>query len=703
MYFISRARYVLLAVLTFSALIAGNKILKPWAFEPLPLGSIHPEGWLLNALQSYADGLPGHLFSEADETDGRRFYSYVRESPWLQLEGRKSSEYGGLNEALPYWFNGLVPLAYSLQNRELMTQVRQVAQTVLGLQEDDGWLGPEDFLKQERVLWGRYPFLLGLTQLAEANLIWSDQIVTSLRKFVKLAHDTLDSGKGYNKCKKSADCMWAQTRVADFMITIQWLLENHPSDQDGLLWDTLDRLHRLNGYKWEEWYVDGVYQSVVTEPSTSKWYFGFTHGVNVGQGLKSPAVIWRFTHNESLLATANKAVDATVRYHSSPSGSVLGDEILRDRKPYLGSELCTAVETGYSFSYLYHTTGLNSYADAAERVYFNAIPAQTSHNGWGHQYMDQPNQPFAQYAAGWDLFTTSNSGAATVYGLEPTYPCCTVNYPQGLPKLNTHSWARVGKVGLAHMLLVPSHLETTIGEQRVTISCKTSYPFSGQLTYSIDTEVDFELHLRVPGWNPGASVITNGTTPHVSHTQAPDDKTGMHRFNIASGHTTVTYTIDMKPRAEPRDNGAVSIYVGSLLFSLDIGTTETSTLPHAFNHAGSRGMDWIPFDEARDYSYSSTSPWNVAIDPNTLVFHGMGPDEELPEDPFDSHSVTVWLEVQGCTVNWPMLKHLTPEPPPKSPECEGDVKTYTMRPYGALKVHMSELPVMRQASNGVTK
>ncbi|KAI1267112.1 hypothetical protein F5Y18DRAFT_444079 [Xylariaceae sp. FL1019] len=672
-------------------------LVKPWAFAPLSLGSIHPEGWLLDALNSYADGLPGHMFSEVNETDGG-------ESPWLQQQGRKSSEYGGLNEALPYWFNGLVPLAYSLQNRKLISQVHQVAQTVLDLQVDDGWLGPEDFLEQERVFWGRYPFLLGLTQLAEANSTWSDQIVNSLRKFIKLAHDTLDSGNGYNKCKKADDCMWGQTRVADFMITIQWLLENHPSDQDGLLWDTLHRLHQQNGYKWEEWYVDGVYQDVVTEPSASKWYFGFTHGVNVGQGLKSPGVIWRFTHNESLLATADKAVDATMRYHSSPSGSILGDEILRDRKPYLGSELCTAVETGYSFSYLYHTTGVKEYADAAERVYFNAVPAQTSHNGWGHQYMDQPNQPFAQYSAGWDIFTTSNSGAATVYGLEPTYPCCAVNYPQGLPKLNTHSWARVGDVGLAHMLLVPSHVETTMEDHKVTISCKTSYPLDGQLIYNINTEIGFELHLRAPGWHTGARVITNGTTPAVNDTLAPDDETGMHRINITSGKTTVNYTIDMEPRAEPRDNGAVSIYVGSLLFSLDIGPiTETNTLPHAFNNAGGHGMDWIPFDDARDYSYLSSSPWNVAIDPTTLVFHRMSPDDELPEDPFDYQSLTVWLEVQGCAIKWPMLKHLTPEPPPKSPECVGDVKTYTMRPYGALKVHMSELPVIGQANEGVAK
>src|ERR1700760_3395934 len=73
------------------------------AFYPLPLGSVKPKGWLRQQLQIQANGLSGHL----DE-----FWPDLENSGWLG-KGGDSWERG------PYYMDGLVPLAYLLDDPEL--------------------------------------------------------------------------------------------------------------------------------------------------------------------------------------------------------------------------------------------------------------------------------------------------------------------------------------------------------------------------------------------------------------------------------------------------------------------------------------------------------------------------------------------------------------------------------------------------------
>ena len=85
------------------------------------------------------------------------FHSFVASSTWLGGD----KEYSALHEAFPYWFNGIVPLAYSLQDDRLKKQIRSSLDHVLKTQFSDGWIGPESKESGLRNLWARYPFLLG--------------------------------------------------------------------------------------------------------------------------------------------------------------------------------------------------------------------------------------------------------------------------------------------------------------------------------------------------------------------------------------------------------------------------------------------------------------------------------------------------------------------------------------------------------------
>ena len=80
-------------------------------FRPFPLGSVKPLGWLNNQLRIQADGLSGHL----DE-----FWPDIKDSAW----------FGGTAEGwerAPYWLDGVIPLAYLLDDPVLSERLGQNA------------------------------------------------------------------------------------------------------------------------------------------------------------------------------------------------------------------------------------------------------------------------------------------------------------------------------------------------------------------------------------------------------------------------------------------------------------------------------------------------------------------------------------------------------------------------------------------------
>lgn len=223
-----------------------------------------------------ADGLAGHA---------NEFYIYVMNSSWI-IGPDGAWEYSPLNEAYPYWFNGIVPLAYLTNNSRLRSALINTMELVIGDASDDGWIGPEK--KGNRNFWGRTPFLLGITQVAEAegdSTAWD--IIQALYRFMFVMNDMLhDGGDGLVKCPAAIECFWGQARVADLIMTVQWLLENNPNVQNTtMLWENMDLLYNLTNWKWEEWYTPGVYQEVVENPTRDNPQYPFLHGVNVGQGL----------------------------------------------------------------------------------------------------------------------------------------------------------------------------------------------------------------------------------------------------------------------------------------------------------------------------------------------------------------------------------------------------------------------------------
>ncbi|GLX66804.1 beta-L-arabinofuranosidase domain-containing protein [Paenibacillus glycanilyticus] len=125
-----------------------NLSLTATTFAELPLGAIKPQGWLKDQLDIQAKGMTGHL----DE-----FWPSVRpNSGWLGGTG-ESWERG------PYYLDGLLPLAYLLEDERLIEKVKPWIEWTLGSGREDGQFGPstnDDWWSRTRE-----PFLLELARL----------------------------------------------------------------------------------------------------------------------------------------------------------------------------------------------------------------------------------------------------------------------------------------------------------------------------------------------------------------------------------------------------------------------------------------------------------------------------------------------------------------------------------------------------------
>ena len=682
---------------------APNVSLVPFTLRPLPLGSITPLGWINDQMNLMSHGLAGHQYE---------FYHIIKDSPWLG----GYSEYSVLNEGLPYWFNGLVPLAYGLNDTRLILQVEDVSDYFLNHQQSDGWLGPEE--GADRDLWGRFPLFLGLWQLAEAEPNRASKIIPAMYSFIHLMHSMLVENIGF-------DQIWGQVRYQDMLISLQWLFENYPEGNEQILIDTMYLL-QTRGLDWSSWWTNETFifadldnvQPPITDLSPE---FAFVHGVNAAQGLKAGAAIYRFTANESLLDNNRQGVNWTFTYHGDPAGSIIGDEREAGINANRGSELCTAVETMYSLSYLYQTLGDNYFADRCELAAFNALPVSITGDHWARQYLALASEPYSEQLDDPNpFFNVGDYGI--IYGLEPNYPCCTVNMPQGLPKFLSASFAQSGDNGLVHALLGPAQVTTTTpSNTTITVICNTNYPFSSELYYNISTSASFTLYLRVPSWYIPANSSISLNSNSAQYPLDPDPHTGLTPISLPAGTSTIKYSLGASIQILPRANSTVAIYHNSLLYALDVGQITTTINADLYNatynvtYANGANGTADPYDtstpylppQVHDFVFTNTTPWNIAIDTSTLTFHttaNASNETALANPIFEYGAPPTYITGKGCQIEWPLYQGL-PAPLPALPNgtecrvCTGNMTDVVLRPYGSLKVHMAELPTVDLSVN----
>ncbi len=608
-------------------------------FLPLPLGTVLPRGWLREQLKIQAEGLAGNL----EEV----FPDLGPQSAWLGGKG-ENWELG------PYYLDGLVPLAYLLEDSKLIAKAKKWMNWTLSNLGSDGWIGPKT--DHEDQWWPRAVMLKVLAQYAEASK--DPRVDGAMGTYFMMLRSRIE---------ESPLKVWAKFRWGEYLLPLIWFVEHRPCP----VFKELAGFLHAQGFNWTDHFTYFTVENKVRKnPNLA------THVVNHAMALKYPALWGLFSGADEDVKGSLKAIEMLDKYHGCATGLFTGDEHLSGLNPSQGTELCAVVEYMYSLETLTSFFGGTAYADRLESLGYNNLPGAFTADMWAHQYDQQANQVLCTV----EKRDWTNGEDANTYGLAPNYKCCTGNFGQGFPKLVSHMWMGTPDDGVAAIVYGPSEVTRTIGQKQIVIEERTDYPFSGEIELRIKSsgETRFPLHLRIPGWAGGATVAVNKDKP---------EKPDAGKFHVIKrvwhDGDRVMISLPMKLRTTRRFNDAVSIHRGPLTFSLQIGAIWKQIKGEA---------------PACDYEVRPTSPWNyaLAIDP-ARPEQSLKVEERGVKMPcYTDLKAPVIITAKARKVPSWTVEGGSAAPPPKSPVVTAEpVEDVMLIPYGAAKLRITEFPVAK--------
>jgi len=611
----------------------------------LPVGSVQAGGWLRLQLDLMAAGFTGHLeeISQFCRFDG---------NAWTSRTGQ--GKFGW--EEVPYWLKGFADLGYLTGDERIQKEARRWIEAVLSSQLPNGYFGSRANLSDAE-------------SGARVLDLWPNMVMLyPLRSYYEATGDrrVLDFMTRYFR--------WQATVPLDRFLPASW--------QKWRAGDNLDSIYWLYNRTGEPWLLD---LARVNHERTADWIGGIPtwHGVNLAQCFREPAQYYQQTHDSRYLDATSRVYETVMSlYGQFPGGMFAADENARPgfSGPRQGSETCAMVEMMHSAEMLLRITGDAAWADRAEDVAFNSLPASMTADLKALHYLTAANQVSLDRADKSPMI--ENSGDQFSYN-PYQYRCCQHNVAFGWPYFAETLWLATPNNGLAAAFYAPGKVMAKVGDgAEVSITSETKYPFSSEITMRIGATrpVRFPLALRLPAWSQQPALRINQTEIAIP----PGKRNWVAIERVWHDGDSVRLALPMKVhvRRWERNHNAVSVDRGPLTYSLRIAENwkQYGNDPH-----------WPA------YEVTPASPWNYALVLNAPNAASSFRELEVPThsaQPFSPDGVPLILRARAKRIpQWTiepngMIGELQASPV----ETNSAEEEISLMPMGAARLRITAFP-----------
>jgi len=447
-----------------------------------------------------------------------------------------------------------------------------------------------------------------------------------------------------------------------------------------------------------------------TEENIKQGQSQFSHNVNIAEGMRQPATFWQQSHQKEHMEATYNIFNKLYKEYGLPGRSYIGcdflDKPVQARK---GLEACGMVEQILTGLKLLAITGDPIWADHAEQMAFNSLPAATSWDMKSLRYHTSPNIPVSDNTIKTPIFTWKGWMGISGTWMNPNaHRCCQHNIGMGWPNFVKHTWYATSDNGLAAGLLGPSKVNAKIANGKVvTIIENTRYPFREEVEFKLtcSESVNFPLYLRIPGWCENPELKLNGTTLKTKF--KPGNFIRIYRKWQNNDKIILRLPMNLKIKRWESLGNAVSVEHGPLTYSLRIRARREKTTTYNWSEEAlefTKKHD-LPVDhfagtnEWPAYNLYPESPWNYA-----LVSGKNNPTENLEvelkkwpdkDTPFKQEDVPVIIKVKGKRLfSWGLEDNNLTEPLPDSPvQTNEKIEQLVLIPMGAARLRITAFPV----------